>query len=110
MGKQEIKNLLNQLNLKEDCCSKEIIPIIKKLKSNTNPHINLYRTICDACHENDDFEWYLLQEIFELNSTRNLPCYNCKAEGCNVEGCVISLRVYEGRTAFTKVNNIEIVY
>jgi hypothetical protein len=117
MGKQEIKNLLNQLNLKEDFCSKEIIPIIKKLKSNTNPHIKLYRTICDACVENDNFQWYLLEEILELNSKRNLPCYNCKTEGCNVEGCIISLLIkkYDNahdseHTCFTKINKVEIIY
>ena len=117
MGKDEIKKLVNQLNLKEDCCSKEIIPIIKKLKSNSNPHIKLYRTICDACQESNDFEWYLLEEIFKLNSTRDLPCNNCKTKGCNVEGCIISLLVkkYDNahdseHTCFTKINKVEIIY
>ncbi len=118
MRKEEIKDLVNQLNLKADCFHGQVAPILKKLKSNLKPQIKLYNRKCDACEENDNFEWYLLEEIIELNLNRKkIPFYNCKTEGCNVEGCVISLLVkkYDNahdseHTCFTKINKLEIIY
>ena len=113
---QEIKNLLNQLNLSADCFDGVVTPIIKELKSNSNTHIKLYRTVCDACKENYDFEWYLLEEIIELNSNRDLPFHNCNVE-CSIEGCVISflVKVYDNehnsrKYCYSKINKLEIIY
>lgn len=111
MKKQEIENFLNQLNLEADCFTGTLSPIIKKLKSKIKPQIKLYDTICDACSETEKFTWYLLEEIIEFNINRNIiPFHDCQQE-CDIKGCVVSLIVYiGGRTAFTKINKIEIIY
>ena len=111
MEKDEIKKLVNQLNLKADCFDGEINPIIKKLKSSLKPQIKLYLHIDDACVENDDFQWYLLEDVIQFNSEREIPVHNCLERECNVEGCVISLIVYAGGdTRFTKINKLEIIH
>lgn len=116
MSKIKIKRMLNQLNLKADCFDGEVTPIIKKLKSNLKPQIKLYDRKCDACEENEKFQWYLLEDIIQLNTNRNLPFHSCKEE-CNVEGCVISLIVKEYDNpntnpdyCYSKINKLEIIY
>jgi hypothetical protein len=111
MTKDEIEQSLNQLNLEADCFDREITPLIKKLKSSSEPQIKLYLHINDACVENDNFQWYLLEDVIQFNLEREIPVHNCLERECNVEGYVISLIVYAGGdTRFTKTNRIEIIY
>lgn len=110
MNNDETKKLLKELHLKADCFSGEIIPKITFENINGIPQIKLYHKICFACNEEGRSSLYPLDRIIRLNKGRTLPFHNCKDE-CKSDGCVISLRIYEGgRTAFTKINKIEIIY
>ena len=111
MKKQEIKNLLNQLKLKADCFTGEVNPNIKIEKENGIPKIKLYHKICFACKEEGKFSLYPLSRILELNKNRVLPFHNCKERDCNIEACVVSLRIdLHPNTRFTKINKLEIIY
>ena len=105
---QILENLIRQ-NSNDDCCANNIRFSISGDSTKRKPFIKLYQKICFACKEAGTSALYPLERVIRLNTGKNLNCHNCK-DKCGIEGCVISLRVYEGRTAFTKVNNIEIVY
>lgn len=117
MDNKEIKKIVNQLNLKADCFDGDVTPIIKKLKSNLKPQIKLYLRIDDACVEDDNYEWYLLEDVIQLNLNREIPFHNCLERECNFEGCVISLlvRIYDDINTnpdyrYSKINKLEIIY
>ena len=86
MENQEINQLVLELNenLKKNCCATEITPVLKKLKSNVEPHVKLYIKFCDACEENDNYEWYLFSEIYILNTIQarrlGIICHDCEKE------------------------------
>lgn len=105
---QTLENLVRQ-NSNDDCCSNNIRFIISGDAAKGKPFIKLYDNICFACKEEGNSAFYPLERIIRLNDNKNLNCHNCK-DKCGIEGCVISLRVYEGRTAFTKVNRMQIIY
>lgn len=106
---QILENLITK-NSNNDCCSKNIKFLISGDVAKGIPFIQLYHKICFACKEEGKSSLFPLERIIRLNIGKNLNCHNCKDE-CGIEGCVISLRVYEGgRTAFTKVNRIVIIY
>ena len=118
MKKQEIIKKLNELNqnLQEACCANQITPILKRLKSNIEPHVKLYANFCDACEENENYNWYLLSEIHRLNTTGTrkdgIICHNCEKE-CNVKNksCSISLIIDKNKnTRFGLINKLEIIY
>ena len=114
MRKAEILEKLRELNqnLQDNCCGKEIIPVLKRLKSNVEPHVKLYDTVEDACNETNNFEWFLLDDILDLNNKefrpRGITCNNCE------HGCVISLKSIKLSNfdikMFSKINKLEIIY
>ena len=117
MRRQEIIDKLHELNENlrpNDCCT-EIIPVIKRSKSDILPQIKLYKDIQDARLETNNFEWHLLDEILDLNNNiaRNTHIVCNPSE----EGCIVSLivRKYNNEhnsrtTMFSKINKLEIIY
>ncbi|MDD5150898.1 MAG: hypothetical protein PHC28_10555 [Flavobacterium sp.] len=118
MGKDKINKTLIDLNenLKKNCCAKEVTLFDKKLKSNVTTHIKLYDKISDACEENDNYEWYLLDEICKLNCKLVRPngivCHNCEIEFDKKNTkCVISLIIDNSEnTRFGRIDKLEIIY
>jgi len=111
------KNTLEKLskNLKTNCCQNEITSIIKRLKSTISPHVKLYDTIEDACSVNNNYQWYLLDEICNLNNhierPNGLNCHECKEPNSNFAVCVFSLRIDENEnTRFSRIDNLEIFF
>ena len=91
-------------------------PCFKKIKINVEPHVKLYIKFCDACEENDNYEWYLFSEIYRLNTIQarrlGIICHDCEKE-CNVKnkGCSISLIIDDNEnTRFGLINELEIIY
>lgn len=118
MENQDINQLVSELNenLKNNCCATEITPFFKRLRSNAESHVKLYDKFCDACEENDNYEWYLLSEIHRLNTIQarrhGIICHDCEKE-CNVKNksCSISLIIDENEnTRFGLINKLEIIY
>ena len=99
-----LPHLITQLeeNLKKDCCT-------FSLNINTSQFcIKLYDTKNDACEENENFAWYLLERIASLNNKlerdKGIPCHHC-----DNKKCVISLRIDENEnTRFCVAGNLEI--
>ena len=94
-------------NLKNDCFAKTITPVGATLNL-----VKLYDTICDACEENSNFDWYSLGDVFAFNSEAARPkgiiCHNCE-EKCNTKGCIISLIIdKDENTRFCKIDKMEI--
>lgn len=119
MSNTKIKNEITTIlepNLSANCCGTKITTVIKKMKSSLGPNIKLYDTICDACNETANFEWYLLEEILDLNSkelrSNGIVCHDCK-QACNStnDKCVISLIINaSGHTRFSRIDKLEIIY
>jgi hypothetical protein len=106
---QILENLIRQ-NSNDDCCSNNIRFAISGDATKGLPFVKLYGNICFACKEKGNSAFYPLERIIRLNTNKNLNCHNCK-DKCGIDGCVISLRVYDtGNSAFTKVNRIEIIF
>ena len=106
---QILENLIRK-NSNSDCCSNNINIVLTGGTKNGKPFIKLYHKICFACKEEGRSSLYPLERIIRLNTGKILNCHNC-IDKCGIEGCVISLRVYDtGNTAFTKINRIEIIY
>jgi hypothetical protein len=105
---EEIKSmheLLNELNdnLKKDCCalSLKIKPI--------NFLIKLYDTIEDACLQNENFAWYPLIKIIELNK-KSARKKGIVCNKCNNGKCLISLRINSKQhTRFAVIDAIELM-
>ena len=96
--------LLNELkdNLKKDCCSLnlKVQPI--------NFLIKLYDTIEDACLQNENFAWFPLEKIVELNLKEVRPkgiiCHMCD----NGKQIISLIKDYNENTMFCILNEIEI--
>lgn len=89
-------------NLKSDCCTNQFVINFG------NPKIKLYFTIADACEENENFDWYDLEEIVFLNNkikrVKGIVCHECKNQKC-----IISLIVDKSEnTRFCVVSNVEL--
>lgn len=104
-------------SLNPNICSDHIIFVFNGENRNDNPFIKLYDNINGACIESDNFKWYLLDEVIELNLNRETPFHYCLERECKVEGCVVSLKVkeYENENSnpdyrYTKIDKIEIIY
>jgi hypothetical protein len=104
---EEIKSmheLLNELNdnLKKDCCTLSL-----KIK-HVNFLIKLYDTIEDACLQNENFAWYPLVKIVELNLKKVRPkgiiCHMCD----NGKQIISLIKDYNENTMFCILNEIEI--
>jgi hypothetical protein len=111
MENQELIEIINEFsnNLRKNCCSNILVPIVRNNNFEGRAHIKLYDKICDACHENDNYALYPIEIIVDLNSRINrgvgIKCNDCIEKGCDIEGCVLSLRINSREhTRFTKTN------
>jgi hypothetical protein len=101
---KSMPELLNELkdNLKKDCCSFNL-----KIKP-VNFLIKLYDTIEDACLQNENFAWFSLEKIVELNLKKVRPkgiiCHMCD----NGKQIISLIKDYKENTMFCMLNEIEI--
>lgn len=94
-----------QENLKDGCCGKFNLTIL----SPKARHIKLYNRIVDACAENNNYRWYLIEEIYQLNTPDARPskivCHKCAKNG----KCIISMRINSRQnTRFCVIGNIQL--
>lgn len=113
---QILENLI-RFHLSPTICNDNIIFVFNGENRNDNPFIKLYDNINGACIESDNFKWYLLDDVIELNLNREIPFHNCLKRECKVEGYVVSLKVkeYDNENSkpdyrYSKINKLEIIY
>ncbi len=110
MTKVQVRKQIKLLesNLDNSCSVNTITAAYNRIYGTTNCFIKVYDTIQDACLQNRNHRWVLLDGIVKLNNNRLIICSPCN------QTCILSFKakITKNHTQYyyCKINNVEIIY